>query len=137
VFRFLRAADVCYVGSLHDGMNLVAKEFVAARDDEQGVLVLSRHAGAAAQLTGAIPIDPYEIDASADALACALAMPAGEQRRRIRAMRDEVARRNSYWWAGRMLEDAALAQRQHHAFAADDERVEVGVAKETPHLAAP
>ena len=58
MYRFLRAADVCYVGSLHDGMNLVAKEFVSARDDDRGVLILSQFAGAARELTDALIVNP-------------------------------------------------------------------------------
>jgi trehalose 6-phosphate synthase len=107
VYRFLRAADLCYVGSLHDGMNLVAKEFVCARDDERGVLVLSRFAGAAEQLTGAMFVNPYAIDDSAQVLADALCMADAEQTRRMRAMRSVVAESNTYWWAGQMLQDAA------------------------------
>jgi trehalose 6-phosphate synthase len=111
VCRFLRAADVCYVGSLHDGMNLVAKEFVTARDDDRGVLILSRFAGAARQLTGALLVNPYAIDDSADVLVKALNMPADEQSRRMRDMRSTVARFNTYWWAGQMLQDAARLRR--------------------------
>jgi trehalose-6-phosphate synthase len=61
VFRYFRAADLCYVSSLHDGMNLVAKEFVAARDDERGVLVLSQFTGAARDLTEALMVNPYDL----------------------------------------------------------------------------
>jgi trehalose 6-phosphate synthase len=112
VFRFYRAADVCYVSSLHDGMNLVAKEFVAARDDERGVLVLSQFTGAARELTEALIVNPYDFDEAAAALATALEMSASEQRERIRAMRAYVAEFNVYRWAGRMLVDAArLRQR--------------------------
>ena len=73
MFRYYRAADVCYVSSLHDGMNLVAKEFVAARDDERGVLVLSQFTGAARELTEALIVNPYDLDEASDALAAALA----------------------------------------------------------------
>jgi trehalose 6-phosphate synthase len=107
VFRWLRAADVCYVGSLHDGMNLVAKEFVASRNDERGVLVLSRFAGAASQLSDALIVNPYAVDDCAQALATALAMPAEEQRRRMRAMRAIVAEFDASRWAADMLQDAA------------------------------
>jgi trehalose 6-phosphate synthase len=106
VFRFLRAADVCYVSSLHDGMNLVAKEFVAARDDERGVLVLSRFTGAARELTEALVVNPYDLEEASAALATAVAMPAREQLERMRAMRGFVAEYNVYRWAGRMLADA-------------------------------
>ena len=112
VFRFLRAADVCYLSSLHDGMNLVAKEFVAARDDERGVLVLSRFTGAARELTEALIVNPYDLEEASAALATAVAMPAREQADRMRAMRSYVAEFNVYRWAGRMLTDAARV-RQH------------------------
>jgi trehalose 6-phosphate synthase len=111
VFRYYRAADVCYVSSLHDGMNLVAKEFVAARDDEQGVLVLSRFTGAARELTEALVVNPYDLEEASAALAAALGMSADEQRARMRAMRTFVAEFNVYRWAGRMLVDAARLRR--------------------------
>ncbi len=112
IFRYLRAADVCYVSSLHDGMNLVAKEFVAARDDERGVLVLSRFTGAARELTEALLVNPYDVEEASAALATALAMAPDEQAARMRAMRAFVADFNVYRWAGRMLVDAArLRQR--------------------------
>ncbi len=112
IFRYLRAADLCYVSSLHDGMNLVAKEFVAARDDERGVLVLSRFTGAARELTEALLVNPYDLEEASSALAAALAMPPGEQAERMRAMRAFVQDLNVYRWAGRMLVDAArLRQR--------------------------
>jgi trehalose 6-phosphate synthase len=107
VFRHYRAADVCYVSSLHDGMNLVAKEFVAARDDERGVLVLSSFTGASRELTEALIVNPYDIEEAADALAVALSMDADEQAVRMRAMRSLVAHFNVYRWAGRMLIDAS------------------------------
>jgi trehalose 6-phosphate synthase len=112
VFRYLRAADVCYVSSLHDGMNLVAKEFVAARDDERGVLVLSRFTGAARELTGALLVNPYDLEEASAALATALAMPGAEQAERLRAMRRLVSEFNVYRWAGRMLVDAARIRQQ-------------------------
>jgi trehalose 6-phosphate synthase len=115
VYRFLRAADVCYVGSLHDGMNLVAKEFVAARDDHRGVLILSEFAGAARELTAALTVNPYSIDDCARAVAEALRMPEEEQSTRMRAMRAVVAEFNTYRWAGEMMADAARtrADRTH------------------------
>jgi len=111
VFRYLRAACLCYVSSLHDGMNLVAKEYVAARDDEQGVLVLSRFTGAARELTEALIVNPYDLDEASAALAAALEMPADEQRDRMRSMRSFVAEFNVYRWAGRMLVDASRLRR--------------------------
>jgi trehalose 6-phosphate synthase len=112
VFRTLRAADLCYVSSLHDGMNLVAKEFVAARDDERGVLVLSRFTGAARELTEALLVNPYDLEEASSALAAALAMPRAEQAERMRTMRAFVQDLNVHRWAGKMLTDAArLRQR--------------------------
>src|SRR5262249_6867958 len=96
VFTCYRAADVCYVGSLDDGMNLVAKEFVSARDDERGVLVLSQFAGAARELTEALIVNPYDVDQAARALARALTMSEGEQTSRMRRMRSVVARFNTF-----------------------------------------
>jgi trehalose 6-phosphate synthase len=112
VFRYYRAADVCYVSSLHDGMNLVAKEFVAARDDERGVLVLSQFTGAARELTEALIVNPYDLDEASVALEVALTMAPEEQRDRLRAMRAFVAEYNVYRWAGRMLVDAARLRRR-------------------------
>jgi trehalose 6-phosphate synthase len=107
VYTYYRAADVCYVSSLHDGMNLVAKEFVAARDDERGVLVLSQFTGAARELSEALIVNPYDIEQSAAALQLALTMPPEEQRARMRSMRNLIQEFNVYRWAGRMLIDAA------------------------------
>jgi trehalose 6-phosphate synthase len=113
VFRYYRAADVCYVSSLHDGMNLVAKEFVAARDDHRGVLVLSRFTGAARELPEALVVNPYDLDEASSALAAALQMPAAEQAERMRAMRAFIADYNVYRWAGRMLVDAGQLRRRN------------------------
>jgi trehalose 6-phosphate synthase len=99
-----RLAHFCIVSSLHDGMNLVAKEFVAARDDEHGVLVLSALAGAAQELEDAVIINPYDIDAFATALATAIDMTAEEQATRMRTMRKVVAGRNVFNWASDILE---------------------------------
>jgi trehalose 6-phosphate synthase len=112
VFRYYRAADLCYVSSLHDGMNLVAKEFVAARDDERGVLVLSQFTGAARDLTEALIVNPYDLRQASDALAAALHMPIDQQRERMRSMRRFVSEFNVYRWAGRMLVDAAELRRK-------------------------
>jgi trehalose-6-phosphate synthase/Kef-type K+ transport system membrane component KefB len=99
-----RLADFCVVSSLHDGMNLVAKEFVAARDDEQGVLVLSELAGAAQELEDALIINPYDQEGFMKALSRAIEMPAAERTRRMRAMRKVVAGRNVFSWASDILE---------------------------------
>lgn len=112
VFRYYRAADVCYVSSLHDGMNLVAKEYAVARDDEQGVLVLSQFTGAARELTEALVVNPYDIEEASAALGAALRMPVAEQRARMRAMRALVSEYNVYRWAGRMLLDASRVRRR-------------------------
>ncbi len=107
VFELYRAADLCYVSSLHDGMNLVAKEFVAARDDDRGVLILSQFTGASRELHEALIVNPYDIEQSAAAMHLALTMHPDEQRARMRAMRSLVQEFNVYRWAGRMLMDAA------------------------------
>jgi trehalose 6-phosphate synthase len=112
VFRYLRAADLCYVSSLHDGMNLVAKEFLAAREDERGVLVLSRFTGAARELGEALLVNPYDLEEASAALATALSMPPAEQAERMRALRAHVSEFNVYRWAGRMLADAARLRKR-------------------------
>ena len=115
VYEYHRAADFCFVSSLHDGMNLVAKEFVAAREDEQGVLILSQFAGAARELPEALIVNPYDADQCAQALQLALTMSTEEQRDRMRLMRSLVREFNVYRWAGRMLLDAS-AMRQRRRF---------------------
>ena len=105
-----RAADVCVVTSLHDGMNLVCKEFVAARDDEQGVLILSRFAGAARDMPEALVVNPYHVEECADALHQALTMPSAEQRERMGSLRSNVREFNVYRWAGRMLADGGRSR---------------------------
>jgi trehalose 6-phosphate synthase len=118
VYRLYRAADVCYVGSLHDGMNVVAKEFVAARNDERGVLILSEFAGAAQQLRTAVLINPYDVDAAATALANACTMSDAEQGARLRVLRANVRACDARWWANRLLEDAGEIRDQLHGEAA-------------------
>jgi trehalose 6-phosphate synthase len=113
VFELYRAADFCVVNSLHDGMNLVAKEFVAARDDEDGVLILSTLAGASRELVEALLVNPFDIGETADAMRAALEMPRDERRQRMRLMRRTVKENNVYRWAGRMLMDITrIRQRQ-------------------------
>jgi trehalose 6-phosphate synthase len=112
IFEYFRGADTCFVSSLHDGMNLVAKEFIAARDDEQGVLILSQFTGAARELPEALIVNPYNIDQCAQALEFALHMPYGEQKERMRSMRGLVQEYNVYRWAGRMLMHAARLRQQ-------------------------
>ena len=107
VYRYYRAADFCYVSSLHDGMNLVAKEFVSARNDDRGVLVLSQFAGAAQQLRAALLVNPLRTDQAAEAMATALRMPEIEQAKRMRILRANVQSFDASWWARQLVEDAA------------------------------
>jgi trehalose 6-phosphate synthase len=116
VYEYFRASDLSVVSSLHDGMNLVAKEFIAARDDEQGVLILSQFAGASRELPEALVVNPYDADQCAAALHVALTMPPDEQRARIRLMRALVRDFNVYRWAGRMLMDAAMMRQRNRLF---------------------
>jgi trehalose 6-phosphate synthase len=104
VYEHYRGCDMLFVSSLHDGMNLVAKEFVAARDDEQGVLVLSEFTGAASELKeGALIVNPYDTENCALTLHRAFTMPPMEQRDRMRILRKQVEEHNIYRWAGDML----------------------------------
>jgi len=107
VYALFRIATACVVSSLHDGMNLVAKEFVAARSDIRGVLVLSQFTGAARELGDALLINPYDVDGFAEALRQALLMPDDEQERRMRRLRQQVTDHNIYRWAGQLLSSGA------------------------------
>jgi len=98
-----KLADFCIVSSLHDGMNLVAKEFVAAREDERGVLVLSQLTGAAQELRDALMINPYDVQGFASAIRRAIDMPPVEQLKRMRALRRVVAGRDIFAWASDIL----------------------------------
>jgi trehalose 6-phosphate synthase len=130
VYELYRAAEFCCVSSLHDGMNLVAKEFVAARDDLQGVLILSQFTGAARELVEALAVNPYDIEQSALAMHLALTMPPAEQRARMRSMRGMVQDFNVYRWAGRMLLDAARMRNRRRVMAsARQARRESGMAQ--------
>jgi trehalose 6-phosphate synthase len=117
VYELYRASEVCVVSSLHDGMNLVAKEYVAARDDEQGVLILSQFTGAARELAEALIVNPYDFEQSAAALHLALTMSPEEQRARLRSMRNLVQEFNVFRWAGRMLIDAARMRHRRRVLA--------------------
>ena len=112
VYEYYRGSDLCFVSSLHDGMNLVAKEFIASRDDERGVLVLSQFTGAARELPEAIIVNPYDAEECAAALWQAVTMLPEEQRARMRLMRSLVAEFNVYRWAGRMMVDAVAVRRR-------------------------
>lgn len=105
LFRYYRAADLCFVSSLHDGMNLVAKEYVSAHADNGGSLVLSTFAGASRELTEALLVNPYDIDECAQALYRALTMPSAERRQRMERLRATVAEKNVYAWAGSFLSE--------------------------------
>jgi trehalose 6-phosphate synthase len=131
VWGLYRAADCCIVNSLHDGMNLVAKEFAAARDDEDGVLILSTFAGASRELLEALLVNPFDVAETAAAIATAIEMPRDQRRERMQLMRRTVKENNVYRWAGRMLMDAArvrqrqaLAKKEHsHALRATPHRL--------------
>jgi alpha,alpha-trehalose-phosphate synthase [UDP-forming] len=101
--RYYRAADLCLVTSLHDGMNLVAKEFLAARRDERGVLILSQFTGAARELRDALLINPYDIDQTAEAIRVALEMEPEEKQMRVHQMRKIIREHNIYRWAGGLV----------------------------------
>jgi trehalose-6-phosphate synthase/HAMP domain-containing protein len=107
---FFALADMCIVSSLHDGMNLVAKEYVTAKTDLNGVLVLSMFTGAARELTDAVQINPYSIEDFADKILMAAEMPDDEKRRRMLAMRNAVAENNVYRWAGQIITEWTALQ---------------------------
>ena len=98
-----RAADMCLVSSLQDGMNLVAKEFVAGQVDERGVLLLSRFTGAAEEIDGAVLINPFNVDGFVSAIRTALDMPAEERRRRMRRMRRRLQNNTIFDWMDAIL----------------------------------
>jgi len=102
---YYRAADLCLVTSLHDGMNLVAKEFLAARSDERGVLILSQFTGAARELRDALLVNPYDIDQTAEAIRVALEMEPEEKQSRMQRMRKLIREHNVYRWAGMLVSE--------------------------------
>jgi trehalose 6-phosphate synthase len=104
---YYSSADFCMVTSLHDGMNLVAKEFIASRNQNDGALILSRFAGASRELQGAIIVNPYDIEKSADAIKLALEMTAEEQGQRMKQMRLIIVRYNIFSWAAELLRTMA------------------------------
>jgi trehalose-6-phosphate synthase len=103
IAAYYRVADLCMVTSLHDGMNLVAKEFLAARRDERGVLILSQFTGAARELRDALLVNPYDIDQSAEAIRVALEMEPEDKQLRIHRMRRTIKEHNIYRWAGNLI----------------------------------
>jgi trehalose 6-phosphate synthase len=122
IARYYHAASFCMVTSLHDGMNLVAKEFVAARADERGVLILSTFAGAAHELPDALLVNPYDVSLLAETIHRALEMTEEEQSARMQRMRHDVRERNIYRWAAHLLSDLT------------DIRIEVPDRLEAPQL---
>ncbi|MBI2355973.1 MAG: trehalose-6-phosphate synthase [Candidatus Doudnabacteria bacterium] len=107
IYPLYRSANVCMVTSLSDGMNLVAKEFIASRTDEAGVLILSQFTGASRELKEALIINPYSAEETAEAISKALSMPQAEQRRRMKKMRESVKNYNVYRWAAEFLKALA------------------------------
>lgn len=122
IARYYKAASVCLVTSLHDGMNLVAKEFVAARSDERGALILSTFAGAALELTDALLVNPYDVQQMAASIQQALEMPEEEQAARMHRMRVQIREHNIYLWAANLLSDLT------------EIRIEIPERSETPLL---
>jgi trehalose 6-phosphate synthase len=113
LYRHYRAADLCFVSSLHDGMNLVCKEYISARSDLDGVLILSTFAGAARELPEALLVNPYDADECSDAIYTALTMSASEKQRRMECLRKTVSEQNVYGWAGSFLAEIdRIAQRK-------------------------
>jgi trehalose 6-phosphate synthase len=104
---YYQSADLCVVSSLHDGMNLVAKEFIASRADQSGVLILSVFAGASQELSGALIVNPYDIEQGADAILAALEMPADEQKAKMKRLRRTIMSNNVYHWAADILKTMA------------------------------
>src|SRR6185295_18786618 len=104
-----RKADIALVTPLRDGMNLVAKEYVAAQLEDNGVLIISEMAGAAEELQEALIVNPFDIDAVADALDRALSMPSDERRARMSALRDRIRTRDVHAWVRGFLEAAEVA----------------------------
>ncbi|HEV2245859.1 MAG TPA: trehalose-6-phosphate synthase, partial [Terriglobia bacterium] len=105
IVRYYKAADFCMVTSLHDGMNLVAKEFVASRNDGQGVLILSRFTGACRELRDALVVNPYDTEQLAEAIKFAVSMDPEEKRLRMQRMRRVVREHNIYRWAASLVRE--------------------------------
>jgi len=130
ISRFFRAASVCLVTSLHDGMNLVAKEFIASREDERGVLILSTFAGAALELTDALQVNPYDVQQLAAAIHRSLEMAEEEQAARMRHLRKTVREHNVFRWAANLLSDLTEIRIE------PSEKTESPAPQETPHAEA-
>jgi len=127
ILPYYRAADLCLVTSLHDGMNLVAKEFLAARRDERGVLILSQFTGAARELRDALLVNPYDIEQTAEAIRVALEMEPEEKQLRVQRMRRVIKEHNIYRWAGNLITELSEV-RLDAAEDAHERRVSVSIA---------
>jgi trehalose 6-phosphate synthase len=127
--QFYRAADFCLVTSLHDGMNLVAKEFVASRDDEQGVLLLSAFTGAARELRDALIVNPYDIEQLADAIFRALEMEPREKKLRMQRMRRVVKENNVYAWAAGLIGELCETRIEAPKIASEEPRSPAAAAR--------
>jgi trehalose 6-phosphate synthase len=112
------------VTSLHDGMNLVAKEYIASRDDERGALILSRFTGASHELADAFTVNPYDTDELAEAVHAALTMPSEERATRMRRMRAVIKEHNVYRWAGDLISELAKVRLETPAAGVSDEPAE-------------
>ena len=121
ILPYYRAADLCLVTSLHDGMNLVAKEFVATREDEEGALILSQFTGASRELRDALIVNPYDADQIAEAIRVALEMDAHERHLRMQRMRRAVREHNVYHWAGNLISELSEIRLDEHRGSADEE----------------
>jgi alpha,alpha-trehalose-phosphate synthase [UDP-forming] len=116
VNRWYRVADLCLVTSLHDGMNLVAKEYLASRTDDDGVLILSKFTGAASELRDALLVNPYDISGVAETIHNGLEMPRAERRIRIQRMRRYIMEHNIFRWAANILTDLGELRMEGHSF---------------------
>jgi trehalose 6-phosphate synthase len=125
---YYRAADLCLVTSLHDGMNLVAKEFLAARRDERGVLILSQFTGAARELRDALLVNPYDIDQTAEAIRAALEMEPEEKQLRMHRMRKYIREHNIYQWAGNLITELVELRLDAHEEVREKSRTSVSAA---------
>ncbi|MBM3253579.1 MAG: trehalose-6-phosphate synthase, partial [Candidatus Omnitrophica bacterium] len=112
IMPYYTLADVCIVSSLHDGMNLVAKEYVASKRDSKGVLILSKFTGAARELTEAVLINPYSIEEFADSIKFAIEMPLEEKRKRMENMRSVITNNNVYRWAGNIITELVSLKKE-------------------------
>jgi alpha,alpha-trehalose-phosphate synthase [UDP-forming] len=128
IIPYYRVANLCLVTSLHDGMNLVAKEFIAARQDERGVLILSQFTGAARELRDALLVNPYDIDQTAQAILLALEMEPEERQLRMQRLRRVIREHNIYRWAAELITELCEVRLEEAESAQEKLRAGVGVA---------